>query len=188
MFSAGSVKNRYKGWNYLRDALSQIERKEEYELLVVGKEADGIEELDIAVIKTGFIYEKCVLNELYNIADLFILSSVQDNFPTVTLEAQAAGTPVLAFGVGGIKEQITPETGWLVSEINAKALKSKIEQIFEDKDWVQNIRIKGKKARERSEALYGEGRMAERYEEIYVEKKQHTKNNKFSKGKSENIL
>lgn len=186
MFSAGSVENRYKGWSYLREALSQIERREEYELLIVGKEAEGIENLNILAIKVGFIQDKQILNELYNIADLFILPSVQDNFPTVTLEAQAAGTPVLAFAVGGIKEQITSKTGWLVREINAKKLKSEIEQIFEDKDWAETIRIKGKMARKRSEDLYGERRMTERYEKVYAEI--HTENDRFDKEKSKNIL
>lgn len=174
MFSAGSVKNRYKGWHYLRDALVRLERKEEFALLIVGKEADAVEELGISMIKAGFIQEKRILNELYNIADLFILPSVQDNFPTVTLEAQAAGTPVLAFAVGGIEEQITPETGWLTQEIGADSLKREIELIFKDRNWAETVRRKGKMARKRSEELYGERRMTERYEEIYAEAKLHT--------------
>ena len=123
-----------------------------------------------------------------NIADVFILPSVQDNFPTVTLEAQAAGTPVLAFAIGGITEQITPETGWLVEEISAKGLRGELERIFEDKNWINTIKAKGKMARERSELLYGERRMTERYEEIYAEKKIHTKSNKFRIRKQKNIL
>ncbi len=188
MFSAGSVKNKYKGWNYLRDALHWIKNREEYQLLIIGKETEDIECLDIAMIKLGFIQEKSVLNELYNIADVFILPSVQDNFPTVTLEAQAAGTPVLAFAIGGITEQITPETGWLVEEISAKGLRGELERIFEDKNWINTIKAKGKMARERSELLYGERRMTERYEEIYAEKKIHTKSNKFRIRKQKNIL
>lgn len=174
MFSAGSVKNRYKGWNYLRDALTQLERKEEFALLIVGKEADNIEYLGISMIKAGFIQEKQILNELYNIADIFVLPSVQDNFPTVTLEAQAAGTPVLAFAVGGIEEQITTETGWTVREISADSLKSEIELIFKENNWAETVRAKGQMARKRSEELYGEKRMTERYEKIYAEAKSHT--------------
>lgn len=188
MFSAGNVKNKYKGWSFLRDALELFENKNEYQLLIVGKEVEDIERLDIAMVKMGFIQDKSILNELYNIADLFVLPSVQDNFPTVTLEAQAAGTPVLAFAVGGIKEQITQETGWLVEEISAKGLKREIERIFADKNWIDMIKAKGQKARERSEALYGERRMTERYEQIYAEKKMHTKRNKFRITKQKNIL
>lgn len=171
MFGAGSVKNRYKGWNYLKDAFARLERKEEFVLLVVGKEAEGIGQLGIQVVNAGFIREKRVLNEIYNMADIFVLPSVQDNFPTVTLEAQAAGTPVLAFAVGGIEEQIMPETGWLVREIGADSLGREIEQIFADRNWAEEIRRKGEMARRRSEELYGERRMTERYEEIYAEKK-----------------
>lgn len=171
MFGAGSVRNRYKGWRYLKEALARLERKEEFALLVVGKEAEETGQLGIEVVKAGFIQEKRILNELYNIADIFVLPSVQDNFPTVTLEAQAAGTPVLAFAVGGIEEQVTPETGWLLREIGADSLRRKIGQIFVDPDWMEEVRRKGAMARKRSEELYGERRMTERYEEIYAEEK-----------------
>lgn len=171
MFGAGSVKNKYKGWNCLKDAFARLGRKEEFLLLVVGKETPKIGHLGIEVVKTGFVQEKRILNELYNIADIFVLPSVQDNFPTVTLEAQAAGTPVLAFAVGGIEEQVTPETGWLVREISAESLGRKIDRIFADRNWAEEIRRKGERARRRSEELYGERRMTERYEEIYAEKK-----------------
>lgn len=176
MFSAGNVNNKYKGWKYLRDALFQLDDKKEYELLIVGKETEELDDMGISMIKMGFVQDKSVLNELYNIADIFILPSVQDNFPTVTLEAQAAGTPVLAFTVGGIREQIVQETGWLIDDINADGLRKAIEQIFCDKNWAENLKEKGKMARKRSEVLYDERLMIKRYEEVYFEKQKNAEN------------
>lgn len=182
MFNSGSVKNPYKGWKFLKDALFQLEKAEEYELIIVGKETEDISKLNISTIKVGFVHDKSVLNELYNAADIFILPSVQDNFPTVTLEAQAAGTPVLAFSIGGIREQISLEAGWLVNEISANALQKEIEKIFHDENWMADVAHRGKMARKRCEQLYDEKNMAKRYEKIYNEKNIYATDKKFGKG------
>lgn len=167
MFSAGSVTNKYKGWRYLKEALFQLKYVDEYALIIVGKDSGDLGELNIEMINTGFMRNKSVLNELYNIADIFIIPSVQDNFPTVTLEAQASGTPVLAFALGGIKEQVTNETGWLVNEINSNKLAESIENVFSSKDWRKDISIKGRNARNRCEELFDEKKMVDKYEEVY---------------------
>lgn len=170
MFNAGSVTNKYKGWKYLQGALCSLKNQENYELLIVGKESEDISRLRIAAKVVGYVNDKKVLNELYNIADIFILPSVQDNFPTVTLEAQAAGTPVLAFSIGGIKQQVCDETGWLLSRVCSEALSHAIEDIFESANWKYIVKNKGENARKRCLLLYDAELMAERYEKIYREK------------------
>jgi glycosyltransferase involved in cell wall biosynthesis len=47
--------------------------------------------------------------------DAFLYTSERDGLPNVLLEAVAAGLPVIAPDVGGIKELINDETGFLVS-------------------------------------------------------------------------
>jgi glycosyltransferase involved in cell wall biosynthesis len=54
--------------------------------------------------------------------DLFVLPSREDPFPLAVLEAMAAGVPVLATRVGGVPEQVTPDTGVLVDPDNADAV------------------------------------------------------------------
>ena len=100
----------------------------------------------------------------------------------MTLEAQAAGTPVLAFSIGGIREQISLETGWLVNEISANALQKEIEKIFHDENWMADVAHRGKMARKRCEQLYDEKNMAKRYEKIYNEKNIYATDKKFGKG------
>ena len=46
------------------------------------------------------------LAEIYTAADLFFNPTVEDNFPTVNLEAEACGTPVLTFDTGGCRETV----------------------------------------------------------------------------------
>ena len=181
MFSSGSVLNKYKGWNCLISALTQLSNHCQYELLIVGKEDSEINCLGFSVIRTGFVEQKECLNELYNAADLFIIPSLQDNFPTVALEAQAAGTPVLAFATGGISEQITPQTGWLVRSADALSLKDEIEHIFHGEDWQSKLSKKGKMARKRCEQLYDRRLMTQKYEKIYIEKAAYEKGTSFHK-------
>ena len=41
-----------------------------------------------------------MMNEIYAMADVFIIPSVAENFPCVALEALASGTPVIGSDAG----------------------------------------------------------------------------------------
>ena len=46
------------------------------------------------------------LASIYTAADLFVNPTYEDNYPTVNLEAQACGTSVITYDVGGTKETL----------------------------------------------------------------------------------
>lgn len=65
--------------------------------------------------------------------ELFVLASRQDAFPLATLEAMAAGVPVIATKVGGLPEQIEHlETGVLVEPGNPSVLADWIVRLHDD--------------------------------------------------------
>lgn len=65
--------------------------------------------------------------------EMFVLSSRSEAFPLSTLEAMAAGLPVIATNVGGIPEQITHlETGVLVPVDDVGALAEWIVRLHDD--------------------------------------------------------
>lgn len=42
----------------------------------------------------------------YTSADIFFNPTMEDNYPTVNLEAEACGTPVVTYDMGGCRETI----------------------------------------------------------------------------------
>lgn len=66
--------------------------------------------------------------------DLFVHPSLDDAFPTVLLEAMAAGLPVVASRVGGIPEIVTPgATGELVPPGDPERLAATISRLLADR-------------------------------------------------------
>jgi glycosyltransferase involved in cell wall biosynthesis len=66
--------------------------------------------------------------------DVFVLPSRSDAFPLASLEAMAAGVPIVASRVGGIPEQITHlEHGVLVPPGDVEALAEWIVRLYDDR-------------------------------------------------------
>lgn len=74
----------------------------------------------IGITKTNSPKE---LAEIYTAADVFVNPTYEDNYPTVNLEAQACGTPVVTYNTGG-----APET---INTSNSIVLEKAVENIFE---------------------------------------------------------
>jgi D-inositol-3-phosphate glycosyltransferase len=63
---------------------------------------------------------------LFNAADVVALPSRTGSFPLVAMEALACGTPVVASDVGGFREMINEQVGYLVESGDPAALAEKI--------------------------------------------------------------
>lgn len=114
LFVAESVSNYRKGFDLLVDALKDLKHLP-ITLVVLGDAKHlVIEGLDIR--KLGKISDDTQLRDLYSLADVFIISSREDNLPNVMLEALACGTPVIGFKIGGIKEHIRNGVNGLLAE------------------------------------------------------------------------
>ncbi len=61
-----------------------------------------------------FIENHSNLNEIYNISNVIVLPTKEDNFPLVLTEAYASGTLAIASNVGGIKELLEKIDGRLL--------------------------------------------------------------------------
>lgn len=73
-------------------------------------------------------------------ADLFVLPSLYEGYPTTVIESFFAGTPVLACDVSGVHEQITENVnGWIV-ENNQAALTHKLLEIAQSQTRLKEMR------------------------------------------------
>ena len=54
--------------------------------------------------------------ELYSVAHLFVIPSLQDNLPNTIIESMLCGTPVVGFDTGGIPEMIEHKKNGYLAE------------------------------------------------------------------------
>lgn len=71
------------------------------------------------------------LAEYYSMADVFVLTSLAENYATVNLEAMACGTPVVGFDCGGTPEQLTGGKGIAVPTANQEALTNAVRKVLD---------------------------------------------------------
>jgi glycosyltransferase involved in cell wall biosynthesis len=91
---------------------------------------------------TGFRKD---VGAFYAIADLFVMSSVQEGLGTAILDALALGTPVVAAASGGIPEIIEDgETGRLVASAESQALAQGIIEMLTHPDQAQKMADRGR--------------------------------------------
>ena len=65
-------------------------------------------------------------------ADIVVLPSYREGIPRVAMEAAAAGRPVVAYDVRGVREVIDPATGLLVPRGDTAALVSLVSELLDD--------------------------------------------------------
>ncbi|MCC5876779.1 MAG: glycosyltransferase family 4 protein [Candidatus Sumerlaeia bacterium] len=104
--------------------------------------------------------------ELFQAADLAVLPSRFESFPTSIVEAMAAGCPVVASDVGGISEVIRDgENGSLVSPEDHAVLGEAISRLLGDRERLRDL---GKAARATIEKDFTVETMCRRIEEAYL--------------------
>lgn len=93
------------------------------------------------------------LSDLYNRADAFVMTSIQEGQPMVALEAACCGLPIFSTRCGGVEDYVTDDIGRIVditdSERLAKYLKEFIDKkICFDKEYIRGYVVNryGRKA------------------------------------------
>lgn len=161
LFVADSLKNSRKGFDLLIDALLNL-RNIKVTILVIGKgEIPAID--TVKIISLGEINSSLEMTECYNMADVFVLPSREDNLPNVMLEAFACGTPVIGFPVGGIAEHVKMNfTGVLAEEMSGLSLAKAIGKFYQTRNNYTNSVI-----RKYAEDNFSFQKQADAYQKVY---------------------
>ncbi len=117
----------------------------------------------ISIPRTENITEMAAI---YSAATVFMNLSIEDNFPLVSLEALACGTPVIASSLCGSPEAISNDTGIVVNPYNEEDIIAAINTIIKNPH-IETIREMCKK---RATTLYDCSVMTENYINLLFKK------------------
>jgi len=121
------------GWGWRKGfyhflKLSNLLKKDEIIILVgVNEEQKSLLPHNIVGIERTENVEELV--SLYNLADVFVNLTMEDNYPTTNLESTCSGTPVVSYDTGGSPESISETTGYVVEKENIEQVRSAIDII-----------------------------------------------------------
>jgi putative colanic acid biosynthesis glycosyltransferase len=135
ILGVANVWEKRKGFDYFL-YLSKYLSDDEI-IVLVGLSDERIKNLPNNIIGIKRTNSAKELAEIYTAADVFFNPTLEDNYPTVNLEAQACGTYVITFDSGGAKETIiSKESGIAIKPCNAEDIMNLIRV----------LRSKGRKA------------------------------------------
>jgi glycosyltransferase involved in cell wall biosynthesis len=158
--------NRRKGLSYAVEALRHVHVNNPLWIISVGEQG-ALDELNgtFNVRDLGYLQSDSLRNLAYCAADLFLLPTLADNLPLTVLDSLAAGTPSVAFNVGGIPDAVRHmETGYLARYKDVDDLAHGIETLLNDAD----LRAKmSHRCREVAEQEYSLELQARRYADLY---------------------
>lgn len=148
-----------KGGRYVLELAKKM-KNENIKFILIGV-TDLNEKFDDNVIALGKTENQIELAEYYSMADVFVICSKRENFPTTCIEAISCGTPVCGFDEGGTKETAPDKLGKFVSYGDIGALKQAILSVLENKSDFKLCEEYGKK-------VYSKEKMYSKYIKLYL--------------------
>jgi len=121
LFGAATMKNVLKGFNYFLEASRKISGENgvegDVEILLFGKTRDDVvQTFPMKTRNIAFVQSVRTIVELYSVAHLFVIPSLQDNLPNTIIESMLCGTPVVGFKTGGIPGMIEHRVNGYLAE------------------------------------------------------------------------
>jgi len=114
----------------------------------------------------GLLDVQTMMDE-YARCSLLVLPSRQETAPVVILEAMAAGKPVVATDVGGVRDLIENDvSGFVVPAGDVDQMAQRIGQLLKDEDLRERM---GQRGKEIAWERFRRDAVADRYYEIYRE-------------------
>jgi len=134
------IADRRKGIDLFAETAQKMRKENAYFVWVGNQETRFFKDVYEMCEKTGLLKSKRITfvpavtdtAKYFAAADLFLLTSREDPFPSVVMEAMDAGVPVIAFeGCGGYTDIVCEDTGMLVPKEDVDAICRSIKNHFE---------------------------------------------------------
>lgn len=101
-----------------------------FHIVLVGLTPKQIHELPKGITGITRTNSASELAAIYTAADVFFNPTYQDNYPTVNIESEACGTPVITYNTGGAPETIALGESIIIPKGNISAAKTSIESLL----------------------------------------------------------
>ena len=136
LFGATNTIEKRKGVKYFIEAINKLESEiniSNISIVSIGRgELENLLPNTSAKINNlGYISDFNELSDIYNLVNIFVVSSIQDSGPMMINQSIASGTPVVCFDLGVAKDiVINGETGFKVPLFDTVALSKKIKEMY----------------------------------------------------------
>ncbi len=159
LFIANNFNDPVKGGDTIKKLFND-ERLADVQFIAVG---NGTLPSNPRLTALPYTRDKNELAEYYAAADVYLHPALADNFPSVVIESLLCGTPVVAYDVGGLREQLRDGLdGQIAAPSNYEAFVGGIVHIFTQTPATQAISS-------RACNEFSADRMRDQYLEIYRE-------------------
>ena len=152
---APNIMDERKGGDII---LKLSEKLKEMQFVLVG--ADETKRYSGNVLMIKRTKDQNELAKWYSLADLFLICSKRENFPTTCLEALACGTPVVGIDEGGTKETASEPYGLFFKADSLDKMLDGIKKQINMHENKEDISLYGKK-------LYSQQTMYNNYKKIF---------------------
>lgn len=153
-----------KGFKELNESLSKLQNKD-IELVVFGSSKP--KESQSFGFKThylGRLHDDVSLTTLYNLADVMVVPSKQENLSNAIMESLSCGTPVVGFDIGGNSDMVEhKKNGYLAKPFDTSDLKDGVEWILNHDNYEELCRNARAKVLEEFESQI----VAKKYIKLY---------------------
>jgi glycosyltransferase involved in cell wall biosynthesis len=129
LFVSNEVSNKRKGIFLLERALNLLPDNNKVVLCTLGHKAVKLN-TGFTQFALNYISDESEIALAYSAADVFVLPSMAENFPNTICESLVCNTPVVAFNVGGIPEQVNNKNGALVDAFDVQKLSDAIQKML----------------------------------------------------------
>lgn len=134
------------GWGERKglDVFFELRKRlpQEYQIVLVGTDERVDAQLPEGILSIHRTNNQNELAEIYSAADVFVIPTREENYPTVNLESLACGTPVITFRTGGSPECIDETCGIVVEPEDLDGLEHAIVEVCEKRPFSKEACVK----------------------------------------------